>query len=47
MAPQVGASIVAIQYGVDARLISLLVGVGTLLSFVTLPAWWLAMSALG
>ena len=46
MAPQVGASIVAIQYGLNARLISLLVGVGTLFSFVTLPAWWLAMSFL-
>ena len=40
MAPQIGASIVAIQYGLDARLISLMVGIGTLLSFVTLPVWW-------
>ena len=39
MAPQVGGSIVAIQYGLNAQLISLMVGVGTFLSFVTLPLW--------
>ncbi len=39
MAPQVGGSIVAIQYGLNPQLISLMVGVGTLLSFVTLPLW--------
>ena len=39
MAPQVGGSIVAIQYGLNPQLISLMVGVGTLLSFVTLPIW--------
>lgn len=43
MAPQIGGSIVAIQYGLDPRLISLMVGVGTVLSFVTLPAlWWVS-----
>ena len=40
MAPQVGASIVAIQYGLNAKLISLMVGFGTVLSFLTLPVWW-------
>ncbi len=40
MAPQIGGSIVAIQYGLDARLITLLVGIGTVLSFLTLPLWW-------
>ena len=40
MAPQVGGSIVAIQYGLNAELISLMVGVGTVLSFMTLPLWW-------
>ncbi len=40
MAPQVGGSIVAIQYGLNAELISLMVGVGTVLSFLTLPLWW-------
>ncbi|MGY2048433.1 AEC family transporter [Methylobacterium sp. JK268] len=40
MAPQIGGSIVAIQYGLDAKLITLLVGIGTFLSFLTLPFWW-------
>lgn len=39
MAPQIGASIVAIQHGLNAELISLMVGVGTVLSFITLPLW--------
>jgi predicted permease len=40
MAPQIGGAIVAIQYGLNAPLVSLMVGVGTILSFVTLPLWW-------
>jgi predicted permease len=40
MAPQVGGSVVAIQHGLNPRLISLMVGVGTVLSFVPLPLWW-------
>lgn len=44
MAPQIGGSIVAIQYGLNASLISLMVGIGTILSFVTLPAWWYLFS---
>ncbi len=40
MAPQIGGSIVAIQYGLNPRLISLMVGAGTVLSFITLPLWW-------
>ena len=47
MAPQIGGAIVAIQYGLNAPLISLMVGVGTVLSFVTLPLWWKAFQALG
>jgi predicted permease len=47
MAPQIGGAIVAIQYGLNAPLISLMVGVGTVLSFVTLPLWWNAFQALG
>lgn len=47
MGPQIGASIVAIQYGLDAELISLVVGVGTVLSFVTLPLWWQIFRTLG
>ena len=37
MAPMIGGSIVAIQYGLNAPLISLMVGIGAVLSLVTLP----------
>jgi predicted permease len=40
MAPQIGGSIVAIQYGLNPSLITLMVGIGTVLSFLTLPGWW-------
>ncbi len=40
MAPQIGGAIVAIQYGLDAKLITLMVGIGTILSFVTAPVLW-------
>lgn len=40
MAPQIGGSIVAMQYGLDAKLITLMVSVGTIVSFATLPGWW-------
>jgi hypothetical protein len=46
MAPQIGGAIVASQYGLNAQLISLMVGVGTALSFVTLPLWWNVFSSL-
>lgn len=39
MPPQLGGSIVAIQYGLDAKLISLMVGIGTVAAFLTLPVW--------
>jgi hypothetical protein len=38
--PQIGASIVAIQHGLNPPLITLLVGIGITLSFLTLPMWW-------
>jgi hypothetical protein len=44
MPPQLGGSIVAIQYGLDANLISLMVGIGTVAAFLTLPAWSLAFA---
>ena len=47
MAPQIGASIVAAQYGLNASLISLMVGIGTVLSFVTLPLWWYLFQVVG
>ena len=40
MAPQIGGAIVAMQYGLDASLITLMVGLGTILSFLTVPMWW-------
>lgn len=44
MAPQIGGAIVASQYGLAPELVSLMVGAGTLLSFVTLPCWWAVLS---
>jgi predicted permease len=40
MAPMIGGSIVAMQYGLNSTLITLTVGIGTVLSFLTLPLWW-------
>ncbi len=46
MPPMLGGSIVAIQYGLNAKLISLMVGVGTVAAFLTLPAWSWAFALL-
>lgn len=40
MGPMVGAAIVAIQHDLNPTPITLMVGVGITLSFITLPAWW-------
>jgi predicted permease len=40
MAPMIGASIVAIDHELDPPLVTLMVGLGIPLSFVTLPVWW-------
>jgi predicted permease len=40
MAPMIGASIVAMDHDLDPPLLTLMVGVGIPLSFLTLPAWW-------
>jgi predicted permease len=40
MAPMIGASIVAIDHELDPPLVTLMVGIGIPLSFLTLPAWW-------
>jgi malate permease and related proteins len=40
MGPQIGASIVAIQHGLNPPLITLLVGIRITLSFLSLPVWW-------
>ncbi|HET6184106.1 MAG TPA: AEC family transporter [Acetobacteraceae bacterium] len=44
MGPQIGAAIVASQYGLAPELVTLMVGVGTLLAFLTLPCWWALLS---
>jgi len=43
MGPQIGGAVVAMQYGFNPALITLMVGVGITLSFVTLPLWYLAL----
>ena len=40
MAPMIGASIVAIDHELDPPPVTLMVGLGIPLSFVTLPVWW-------
>ena len=46
MGPMIGASIVAMDHDVDPPLVTLMVGLGTLLSFLTLPLWWYVLSLL-
>ena len=46
MPPMIGGSIVAIQYGLDAKLITLMVGIGTVAAFLTLPLWAHAVAML-
>jgi predicted permease len=46
MGPQIGGAIVAIQHGLNPPLITLMVGVGITLSFLTLPLWWYALQLL-
>lgn len=45
MGPQIGASIVAIQHGLNPPLITLLVGIGITVSFLTLPMWWYVLQS--
>jgi len=44
MGPQIGAAIVATQYGLAPELVTLMVGAGTVLAFLTLPCWWQVIS---
>ena len=46
MAPMIGASIVAMDHDLDPPLLTMMVGVGIPLSFLTLPAWWYILSFL-
>lgn len=47
MAPMIGASIVAMEHDLDPPLVTLMIGVGIPLSFLTLPAWWYLLSFAG
>jgi predicted permease len=46
MGPMIGGSIVAIQHGLSPPLTTLMVGVGIVLSFITLPLWYLGLASL-
>jgi predicted permease len=46
MGPMIGGAIVATQYGLNVALVTLMVGVGTIAAFATLPAWWAVLSAI-
>jgi predicted permease len=46
MGPMIGASIVAMDHELDPPLVTLMVGLGIPLSFVTLPVWWYVLSIL-
>jgi len=39
MGPQIGAGIVATQHNLDPDLVTLMIGVGTVLALVTVPLW--------
>jgi predicted permease len=43
MGPQIGGGIVAMQYGLNPALITLMIGLGIALSFLTLPVWYLGL----
>jgi hypothetical protein len=45
MGPMIGASIVAIQHGLNPPLITLLVGLGITASFLSLPLWWYVLQS--
>jgi predicted permease len=46
MGPMIGASIVAMEHELDPPLVTLMVGLGIPLSFLTLPVWWYLLSLL-
>ena len=47
MGPQIGAAIVAVDHELDPSLVTLMVGVGIPLSFLTLPLWWHFLKIIG
>jgi len=46
MAPQIGGAIVAMEHKLNPPLVTLMVGIGIPLSFLTLPLWWHALRGL-
>lgn len=46
MGPQIGGSIIAIQYGLNPPLVTLMVGIGIALSFQTAPMWWYLLASI-
>ena len=46
MGPQIGGAIVAIEHGLNPRLVSLMIGVGIPLSLITAAAWSFLLSAM-
>jgi malate permease and related proteins len=40
----IGASIVAMDHELDPPLVTMMVGIGIPLSFLTVPAWWRLLS---
>ena len=45
MGPMIGGAIVAMQNGLNPPLVTLMVGFGITLSFLTLPGWWYLLGA--
>jgi malate permease and related proteins len=45
MGPQIGGSIIAIHYGLNPPLVTLMVGIGISLSFLTAPIWWYLLAS--
>ncbi len=45
MASQIGGAIVAMEHKLDPPLVTLMVGIGIPLSFLTLPIWWYVLQA--
>ena len=46
MAPQIGAAVVAMDHKLDSKLVTLMVGLGIPLSFLTLPIWWYLLQSI-
>ena len=46
MGPMIGASIVAMDHELDPPLVTMMIGIGIPLSFLTVPAWWYLLSFL-